>query len=246
MRGKGIVADELDSVVKRCANEGVLVPLSVRTRDSVFDEAMVARLMVGKYKSTFSGAPFLKDAVSRHLYKEIFQKQHTATVIDLGTAFGGSAAWFAHELPESTVVTLDIADIRRCTLPRNVIFLQLDITNSEQVREALKNMPHPWLVSEDCHVPANTIMRVFDGLFEPGDYIVFEDTHPCNPDITGASAESETYVCGHWSTDKLNAVELEMIRHAEFMIDTHIQDFYGYNGATFINSVFLCIGNKQK
>lgn len=71
------------------------------------------------------------------------------------------------------------------------------------------------------------------------DYIVFEDTHPFNPEETGMSAESEKYECGTWSTIKLEKVETEMKTHPEFLIDTEIQDFYGYKGSTFINSVFI-------
>ena len=241
MRGKGVDANKLGDAVGSQGG-GNFMPLAARTRRSVFDQAMVARLMVGKYKTTFAGSPFLKDAVSCHLYRELFQRVKPATVVDLGTAFGGSAAWFAHELPNSTVVTIDIADVRRCALPHNVTFLQLDLTNADAVRAALKDLPHPWLVSEDCHVPAATVMHVFDGLLEPGDYIVFEDTHPCNPDVTGASAESEVYKCGHWSTEKLTSVETEMMKRPNFVVDASIQDFYGYNGATFINSVFKMTG----
>ena len=53
------------------------------------------------------------------------------------------------------------------------------------------------------------------------------------------SAESASYECGEWSTKKLDNVECEMKNHTEFFIDTEVQDFYGYNGSTFINSVFV-------
>lgn len=244
MRGKGIHANELHTAVTSPQYER-LEPLSARTRKSVFDESIVARLMVGKYKSTITGIPFLKDVVSCHLYRLLFDKIKPMTIIDLGTAFGGSAAWFAKEMPNSTVVTIDIEDIRKADLPSNVKFIKMDLSAVSDVRTVLHKLPHPWIVSEDCHLPADIIMRTFDGLMQPGDYIVFEDTHPCGPDVTGASAESEVYQSGTWSTEKLNRVETEMLKHTNYVIDSSVQDFYGYNGCTFINSIFVKVPGVQ-
>jgi cephalosporin hydroxylase len=218
-----------------------LVPLKERTRNSVFDTNIVGRLMVGKYKNTYTNIPFLKDVVSQHLYLELIKKLKPKTVIDLGTAFGGSALWFSKYVPEARVVTFDIKDIRyeNSKHQTNIDFYCIDIEDKSAVHNVLKNYPHPWLVCEDCHLHAKNLMDVFDPNMKTGDYIVFEDTHPSNPDKCGMSLESEEYTCESWSLEKLNRVEDEMKTHENYKIDTQIQDFYGYNGCTHINSVFV-------
>ena len=85
-------------------------------------------------------------------------------------------------------------------------------------------------------------MQTFAPHMEKGDYIVFEDTHPCAPDRPFMSAaDMSKYTCEKWALEKLNDVEAEMMKHADFLIDCSIQDMYGYNGATHINSVFCKI-----
>lgn len=238
MRGKGLDTEALDDAVNRATRSrtDALQPLQERSRSSVFDRGFVARLMVGKYQSTIDGVPFLKDAVSQHVYQELINKVKPRTVIDLGTAFGGSAMWFAQRTP--AVHTFDIDDVRKRPLPSNVTFHRVDICDTAAVYTALQDAPHPWLVCEDCHLSTHTIMSVFDPIMRPGDYIVFEDTHPCNPDEAGMSAESDTYSCDTWATAKLDSVETEMYTQPQYLIDTDLQDLYGYNGCTHINSIF--------
>ena len=83
-------------------------------------------------------------------------------------------------------------------------------------------------------------MKSFDKIIKNGDYILFEDTHPDNPDTSWMDAEDiDNYKCDYWAEDKLNKVYQAMIeRNSEYVIDCNIQDLYGYNGSTFINSVF--------
>ena len=243
MRGLGMTPTQLKDSIDSSSNtinEDKLVPLSSRNRDSVFTKEFVARLMVGKYRNRHKKVPMIKDAVSQHLYCKLIEIVKPATIIDLGTAFGGSSLWFKDQYPSAKVVTIDIEDFRNdISKVDNIDFLKLDLHQSESVIKALSNYEHPWIVCEDCHVEASSIMKVFKNIMKKNDYIVFEDTHPFNPEETGMSAESEKYECGTWSTNKLEKVETEMKKHPEFLIDTEIQDFYGYNGSTFINSVFI-------
>ena len=102
-------------------------------------------------------------------------------------------------------------------------------------------LPKPWLISEDCHVNANAIMACFYKRMGKGDYILFEDTHVAVPDDAYMSAEDmASYKTGTFAVEKLRLVDEAMLPLGdEFLIDTTIQDMYGYNAATHINSVFV-------
>ena len=239
MRGTGQNAIDLHKVLNKEELLNNYQWLRNRTRDSVFDKNFVSRLMVGKYKNEICGIPLLKDVISMHHYSLIIEKIQPKTVIDLGTAFGGSSLWFTTKIQDDCkVLTLDIEDIRKTDEHPQVMFYKIDICDEKGMNNILKNCKHPWLISEDCHVPANQIMKVFKPLMKNGDYIVFEDTHLCNPEKCGMSAETD-YTVGTWSKNKLDQVEKEMLQYDDIMIDAHIQDFYGYNGCTHINSVFV-------
>lgn len=225
------------------------MPLSERTRDSVLDVTMVARLMVGKYKNTYRGHVVMKDSVSLHHYERLMDKIRPKTIIELGTAGGGGAVWLAASMKaqgiDGQVVTLDIEDriTESCKTDFDKLgiqFVQTDLRDAERTCNLLKDLPHPWLISEDCHVDAEIIMKALDDAMCPGDYIVYEDTHLATPDKSWLDAEDmENYVYGNWAKDKLDRVDAAMLARADrYMIDASIQDLYGYNGSTFINSVF--------
>lgn len=225
-------------------NDGKFERLASRTRHSVFDVSMVSRLMVAKYDNLYAGVPFLKDAISQHMYLRLVEKVRPRTVIDLGTAAGGSALWFmdvTRNHAACEIVTIDMQDMRhpKCRDAPGVHFVQTDVSDAHALESVLKTCPHPWIVSEDCHAPSSVVMGTFGPHMVKGDYIVFEDTHPCAPDRPFMSAsDMSKYECGRWALDKLEDVEAEMLGHEDFSIDCQIQDMYGYNGATHINSVF--------
>ena len=230
----------------------VLVPLASRSDESVIDLQMMARLMVGKYKNRWRGHVLMKDALSLHTYSVLMERQRTRTIFDLGTAGGGSAVWFATQaramgLDGCTVVTIDIVDQRTAATKEdmtslgNITFLQLDLCDAANLRKALDGLPHPWMISEDCHVDAEIVMTALDDSMLPGDYIVYEDTHPCTPDQSWMDAEDmANYKHGSFAPAKLARMYAAMgKRAASYMVDAAIQDMYGYNGTTFINSVFV-------
>jgi len=230
--------------------EARTVPLTERTRESTIDLSMMARLMVGKYRNTWRGHVLLKDAVSLHHYQVLMEKLRPKTIIELGTAGGGGAVWFATQaqalgLDDCAVVTLDIQDSITDACKSDfgklgVKFMQMDLYDSAGVQRAIADLPHPWLVSEDCHVDANVVMQALDDEMIKGDYIVYEDTHLCTPDKSWMDAEDmDNYEYGKFAGQKLDRVEEAMSeRAAAWAIDASIQDLYGYNGSTFVNSLF--------
>lgn len=238
-----------------------LVPHAGRTRKSVFNKEMVARMCVGKYRTQWDGQVLMKDAVSVSLYMALIQRLKPGTIFDLGTCGGGSALWFAALVKsmglDTKIVTFDIQDTRsekckqRMKELGNVEFIIGDLYDGANVlKRAMasgQTMAHPWLVSEDCHVDAEVILRAFKGAgMQVGDYILFEDTHPLGPNDSYMDAESSwgiKYEVGKFPVEKLDLVDKAMTALGdEFAMDAGIQDLYGYNGALFVNSVYV----KQK
>eukprot|EP00401_Gymnodinium_catenatum_P038207 CAMPEP_0117488900 /NCGR_PEP_ID=MMETSP0784-20121206/16753_1 /TAXON_ID=39447 /ORGANISM="" /LENGTH=721 /DNA_ID=CAMNT_0005283601 /DNA_START=87 /DNA_END=2252 /DNA_ORIENTATION=- len=231
-----------------------LVPLKDRLQDSVFDLAIVQRLMVGKYNLHWQGEPLMKDAVALDLYSRLMARQRPGTIFDLGTCGGGSALWFSSQARalglSTTILTCDIQDLRSATSREqmdqagNIRFLVGDLNDGEGLFKAAAGLgfelPKPWLIAEDCHVDTKTILACFEGRLTTGDYIVFEDTHPLHPDGAYMHAEDpENYATGAFAVEKYRLMEEAMLAAGdEWGVDCSIQDAYGYNGATFINSVF--------
>ena len=119
--------------------------------------------------------------------------------------------------------------------------LHADICDMFAVGPSIQDLPRPWLIAEDCHVDANRLMECLDPMMQEGDYIVFEDTHPCCPDKSWMDAsDMNGYEYGRFSNEKLSRVTYAMKQRSDrFKIDASIQDMYGYNGLTHINSVFV-------
>lgn len=253
---KGTIVISTDTADDHSSKQ--LVPLRDRTKDSVFDKAMVSRLMVGKYKTTLHGQVLMKDAVSLHLYTTLMTRMRPGTIFDLGTCGGGSALWFSVQAKllglNTRIVTCDIEDYRSDECKKlmeesgNITFILGDLYDGQTIVPKLKEhgieLPKPWLVAEDCHIDFDVILKCFEGHLTVNDYILCEDTHPFHPDDTNMHAEIEDfenkYTCGKFSGDKYDLMEKAInARGDEFAVDASIQDFYGYNGATFINSVFM-------
>jgi len=232
-----------------------LVPLKDRSHNSVFDLAMVQRLMVGKYNNYWQGEPLMKDAVALDLYSRLMARQRPGTTFDLCTCGGGSALWFSSQARalglSTTILTCDIQDLRSATSREqmdqagNIRFLVGDLNDGEGLFKAAASLgfdlPKPWLIAEDCHLDTKAILACFEGRKTTGDYIFFEDTHPLHPDGAYMHAEDpDNYVTGAFPVEKYRLMEEAMLAAGdEWGVDCSIQDAYGYNRAAFINSVFV-------
>ena len=65
-------------------------------------------------------------------------------------------------------------------------------------------MCSPWLIAEDCHVDSTVVMSAFDSATAPGDYVIFEDTHPYHPDKSWMDAtDMGNYTYGAFANKKL-------------------------------------------
>jgi len=223
---------------------------------SVFDLAFVQHLCTGKYRTTWKSTGLMKDPVSLVQYTQLLQKVQPKTVFDLGTCGGGSALWLADQcralgLVDTTVVSIDIQDLRpddvkaRMSADPNILFFESDAFQVASLVERVRAhdespLAHPWLVSEDCHLDAFPLMVQFRFAgMRPGDYWVFEDTHPLVPDEAGMCAEKpDEYRTGQFARAKYRQLcwAMSAFPH-EYAIDAELQDMFGHNASLLVNSV---------
>ncbi len=145
--------------------------------------AALSGIQAGTLATSYKGVALLKSPFDVMLYLRLLQDLRPATVIEVGTAEGGSALWFADMMGvfglAPRVVSIDIAaavgfsDDRIAFIAGDA--LRLGGTLPAGVPDRL---PHPWLVVEDsAHVYATTraVLDFFHPRLAAGDYIVVED-----------------------------------------------------------------------
>ncbi|CAL1163193.1 unnamed protein product [Cladocopium goreaui] len=233
-----------------------LQDLRERSWDSVLSKEFIMRMHNGIYANekkgsrSWRGAVLMKDSISLANYQRLLQRLKPGTIFDLGTAGGGSALWFADQCRalrlNTKVITLDIVDMRAAEVKQlhqdeGIEFVICDVTKAFGQLKTL-HLPKPWLVSDDCHVDSKKLIAEFEKLgMDQGDYILFEDTHLATADECGMNADKpEEYTCDHFAIGKQTVMKNAMMERADdYKIDTDIQDCYGYNGARYVNSVFV-------
>lgn len=246
VRGLGATPNALAAAnAAALARDEDLVSLEQRREDSVFDVGIVAKLMTGKYRNEWKGVPLMKDPISLHQYLILLQKRAPRTVLDLGTHRGGSALWFADMLAATggggLVYSFDLEDASEpCVKEHPRVRCILGDACSPEMDDLYAQLPHPWLIAEDCHVEAESLLDRLGRHMLPGDCIVFEDTHPCTPDEPGMCAEAmDAYRCERFGREKLGRVRSAMLARPEFLVDAATQDYFGPNGSTCVNSIFV-------
>lgn len=131
----------------------------------------------------YKGVPMYKNPFDLALYQLLLWEQKPRSLIEIGARWGGSALWFADTLRsyglDPVIHAVDIERLERPEIP-GVTFHQgngrdLGATLAPGL---LAGLPRPLLVVEDAdHRPATTlaVLRFFDAVLRPGEYIVVED-----------------------------------------------------------------------
>ncbi len=205
-----------------------------------------ATLLNNTFLQTWKGIILNKGVTEIGIYPMILYEIKPKTIIEIGAFNGGSAVWLADNLEifgiDGSVYSLDIdlslLDEKAKNDPR-VKFIEGDCNNLNAVlpKTMLDQLPHPWLIIEDAHVNVLAVVDYFHnhGLTN-GDYLIIEDTSQFMWD----------YWDDNWSDKEENAKgkqkmpELRdwLLKHEnEYLIDTHYQDIYGYNGSKNWNSI---------
>jgi cephalosporin hydroxylase len=201
-----------------------------RTFSSSVPAEALSGIQQGVLRQTYRGRAFYKSPFDLSLYRQLFEKLRPQTVIEIGTADGGGALWFADTMSglgiAGRVVTIDrqgpppgFSDARITTLVGEGQTLE-DVLSAT----LLAALPKPWVVVEDsAHVyeVSRAVLEFFDRYLAPGDYLVVEDGI-----VRSLPGEQYRKYCDGPS----RAIETFLRdRGANYAIDTALCDHFGYN-----------------
>jgi cephalosporin hydroxylase len=182
----------------------------------------------GTFKTKYRGVPMVKSPFDLVLYLQLMSREAPRTVFEIGSAFGGSALWFAdmltaHGREKARVISVDLKPPAAVRDPR-VIFLKGDANALGDVLAPYLGLPKPWLVVEDSShffKESYAVLNFFDPHLKTGDTIVVED---------GSLAFMPKEHYGIFESGPNRAVEQFLREHPEaYEIDTALCDHYGYN-----------------
>jgi cephalosporin hydroxylase len=164
----------------------------------------------------WKGYPMYKTTYDFALYPMIIQELKPKTIVEFGTAEGGSAFWMSDlcdtfGLKDTMVYSVDINKVILRNTDR-VKFFRGDSNNVETLWDQLDILPHPWLIIEDSHVNINGIVSHFEKSMVQGDYIIVEDTR---------SKKGQA-----------------MVIPKSLKVDQLYCDFFGRNATCSVNSIF--------
>ncbi|OLT52569.1 hypothetical protein BJF87_13665 [Gordonia sp. CNJ-863] len=158
----------------------------------------------------WAGRPTMRSAWDFALAPALIDCIRPRAIIELGTASGGSTAYWAdlqrvHGI-NPFVLSMDISP-PEFSYP-GVTLIQGDSNHLAKALtdELLSALPHPWLIIEDAHVNIDGVLNHFDQFMHPGDYIMIEDV----------DAEP---ILGPFLVSRPN----------RYKVDTHFTDFFGHN-----------------
>lgn len=167
------------------------------------------------------GLPLFKSAFDFAIYSMLLWNLKPATVIEVGSGGGASAAWLADLLRaygiDARVYSIDLSppDV----VHPGVTFLAGDCNRFDRVLDeyALGATPHPWLVIEDAHVNVAGVLASMHPYTKTGDYVVVED-----------------------SKDKQNELgRFLAARPGCYEVDTYYTDFFGRNVTSAVDSILV-------
>jgi cephalosporin hydroxylase/glycosyltransferase involved in cell wall biosynthesis len=187
------------------------------------------KIQQGTLQTRYKGLRLAKNPFDLALYMQAIAQLRPATIIEIGTSEGGSAAWLIDQcrslgLTGTCLITIDLyppaIEMERVRIFRGDS-LYPDVTFPNEV---IASSPHPWLVIEDsAHTRDSTlaVLEYFDRHLMPGDMLVVED---------GVVADLEGQVYRALDDGPNRAVAEFLDRTGDrYVIDTTICDFYGHN-----------------
>ncbi len=188
------------------------------------------RLLYGIQDATFDykfdGVKCIKNPFDLALYSMLLSELRPGTVIEIGSANGGSGLWFAAQLRglgvESHMHSFDIEPVEGKN-QANLTFHFGDIYNLDKspIPEILSDHKKPLLVVEDgphTYEGCLAALEFFHSFLNPGDYIVVED--------------GVLHDLGYraFKNGPNRAVRDFLNRHpGEYVVDRKYCDFFGYN-----------------
>jgi len=133
----------------------------------------------------FEGTPILKNPLDLWVYQEIIWDLKPTLIIETGTAYGGSALYFARQLDrlkQGFVVSIDVEADGKLPHHDRITYLSGSSTDKEIVR-ALKacasSHPRVMVVLDSDHSKQHVLdeLAVYAPMVSPGQFLVVEDTN---------------------------------------------------------------------
>jgi len=166
--------------------------------------------------TTYMGVKVWKSPMDMWLYQELIATIQPALIIETGTAFGGSALFYAHlmdQIGHGKVLSIDLNPVQK-TYPRHPRISYLggySSTHLQAVKEAglaaitaVQGRGAVMVVLDSNHAQKHVEqeLRCYAQLVTPSSYLVVEDTnvngHPVYPDHGPGPAEAlETWLPQH-------------------------------------------------
>lgn len=159
------------------------------------------------------GVPVLKNPLDLWQYQHLIHAHQPKTILETGTAYGGSALWFALCLdqsvgePEARVVTIDTQRLEPRARHSRIRYVEGSSTDPELLARLLVNCPRPLLVSLDSDHHETHVRRELELIapyVQAGEWVVVEDTNVAYPEDRGPSGAVFGFLQAHvedWAQD---------------------------------------------
>lgn len=219
---------------------------------------IAAKILDAQDFSMWKGSSMLKCAFDFKIYPLLLQELKPKTVIETGAFCGASAVWMNDMLVANNGPNwgkLFSSDITLQNIPQkllnhdNIEFVESSSRNLVETLtdERLKSLPHPWLWVEDAHYEFEEILNNLHPYFQPGDYIVVEDTNEIMHKIwqdpmRNVALGREDQMDENLLCEKKRFILRDFcLKHPEYRVDTHYQDMFGYNVGKNQNSIIKLV-----
>lgn len=164
------------------------------------------------------GLPCFKSVYDLAIYAMLIDELRPGTIVELGSGSGASALLFA-DLCACTGLQTQIISIDK--IPAAISDPRISFIHSECARwleetaKSKSGFRRPVLMIEDFHDDVTGFFANMDAILEADDYLVIEDSSPKQEQIAKAIADRP------------------------YLVDTKYTDFFGFNCASAINSLFV-------
>jgi len=209
-------------------------------KDPVFHKEADRVLQRGKYYFRWRGILLQKDPREMMIYQALLNSLKPRTIIELGTYLGGSAVWLADMSKaldlKCHVYTLELLEQLVNPLAKThpgVTCITGDVTKIKTLmpHDMLSQLPHPWLIIEDCHVNTFESLEHFGEHMVSGDYFAVEDSSYLSEYYYNLRIEAGETKDWKWDDTK-HKVVLKFLKKykGKFKVDSFYTDLFGFNG----------------
>jgi len=164
--------------------------------------------------TSWLGVPVMKNPMDLWMYHELFWNIRPRTVIETGTAMGGSSFFFATlqalmGIEKAQVITIDVSHEHLTRKAPGVTYVLGDCTDKAVVEDVLAHVTHPCFISLDSeHTEAHVLqeLELYTPALTVGEFVVVEDTIVQWPDDDGALGAVNKFLAAHpgeWAQEEM-------------------------------------------